>query len=167
MLICKEVQVSIPSNCYSHFTQLASLPLSFWNALGKTHDLSSTSQYLVCCASTQRGHALSSQCLLKTQKTESSWHRQDTAALSAYTSLSLSPWSFFHSHLFSFHSFCPCLSLSLLSSHHPILPRLSVLVTSVLLLILCSLTLLAPFVLSIQLWPILSGYLTVHCLLLF
>lgn len=62
-LIRKEVQVSIPYNC-SLLTQMVSLPLSFW--LCESHDLSSTSQYLVCCGSTQRGHALSSQCLLKT-----------------------------------------------------------------------------------------------------
>lgn len=91
-----------------------------------------TSQHLVCCGSTQRGHTLGSQCLLKTSP-ESSWHRQDTAALSTCASLSLSPWSFFHDLLLSPHSLC--LFLSHLSSHHLALPCLSTLVTSLLLLI--------------------------------
>lgn len=86
--------------------------------LGKLMTLSFTSQLLVCCGSTQRGQALSSQCLLKTSP-ESSWHRQDTAALSTCTRLSLSPWSFFHSHLFLPHSLCLSLSLTLvISSSH-------------------------------------------------
>lgn len=105
--------------------------------LGKLMTLSFTSQHLVCCGSTQRGQALSSQCLLKTSP-ESSWHRQDTAALSTCTRLSLSPWSFFHSHLFLPHSLCLSLSLSLLSSHHLVLPCLSIRVTSLLLLIFLS-----------------------------
>lgn len=45
--------------------------------------------HLVCSGSTQRDHVLSSQCLLNTSL-ESSWHRQDTTALSTRTSLSLS-----------------------------------------------------------------------------
>lgn len=103
--------------------------------LGKLMTLSFTSQLLVCCGSTQRGQALSSQCLLKTSP-ESSWHRQDTAALSTCTRLSLSPWSFFHRHLFLPHSLCLSLSLTLvISSSHLCL---SIRVTSLLLLMFLS-----------------------------
>lgn len=94
----------------------------------------------------QRDHVLSSQCLLNTSL-ESSWHRQDTTALSTRTSLSLSPWSFFHSLLLP-DLLCPVLLLP--RRHHRVLPRLrlllpslSIRVTSLLLFVLSVLSFLS------------------------
>lgn len=128
--------------------------------------------HLICSGSTQRGHVLSSQCLLKTSL-GSSWHRQDTTALSTRTRLPLSPWSFFHSSVFypscsaSFsHS---CCSLSSQTSSCPasscLLDKCDI--TSV----VCSLCLVLSF--SLSCWSLFSarscgrhcgGCVVVHCL---
>lgn len=99
------------------------------------------SEHLVCSGSTQRGHVLSSQCRPKTSP-ETNWHRQDTAALSTRTRLCLSRWSFSHGRLLA-HLLCLFLPLS--SSHpphHPVLPCLSIRVTSLLLFVLSVLSFL-------------------------
>lgn len=108
------------------------------------------SEHLVCSGSTQRGHVLSSQCLLKTSL-ESSWHRQDTAALSTRTRLSLC----LPGHSFTA-LFYPTCSASFSRSRHPpppphkpssclVLSSLSIRVTSLLLFVLSVLSFLSHF----------------------
>lgn len=98
-------------------------------------------EHSVCSGSTQRTRFEWS-----VSSPESSWHRQDTAALSSCTRLSLSPWSFSHSFVFP-HSLLLSLYLALvilppLKPHH-VLPCLSIRVTSLLLFVLSVLSFLS------------------------
>lgn len=72
------------------------------------------------------------QCLLKTSL-QSRWHYQDTTALSSRTTLSLSPWSFFHGLSFTPLALPLSFTVVILSPHKPH-HALSICVTSLLLL---------------------------------